>query len=72
MTPLRLAFESHQTFRVERECRRQDLQRHIAIQRDIARAIHFAHPAGAKQRDNFVGPNERTVRKSHVEVRREL
>ena len=39
---------------IEREGGRQDLDRHIAPQLRIARAIHLAHPARAEQRDDSI------------------
>ena len=45
---LRLAFEARQTIRIGGKQLRQDLQRHVAVQARIARAIDLAHPAGAE------------------------
>jgi hypothetical protein len=39
---------------IEREQRRQDLERDIAIELGIASAIHLAHRARADQRDDVV------------------
>jgi hypothetical protein len=44
---------------------RQDLQRDIALQPRIARAIDLAHTTAANQRDDFVGANARTWRERH-------
>ncbi len=35
---------------------RQDLDGDRAVQTGIARAIHFAHPAGTQQGDDFIRP----------------
>jgi len=37
-----------------RESLGQDLDRHLALQVRIARAIHLAHPAGAKGGQDFI------------------
>jgi hypothetical protein len=41
------------------ESRRQDLDRHLAIEPRIAGAIHLAHPAFANLGDDFVGSDSR-------------
>ena len=38
---------------------RGDFDGHVAIQSRIVRAIHFAHPAGAERREDFVWPEFR-------------
>jgi len=50
-----LALETRQPLRIERKCRRQHLDRHIAPQPRITGAENFAHATGAKRGDDFVG-----------------
>ena len=50
---LRLAAETCQAFRVAATAR-AGLQRHLAIQIRVARAIDLAHPAGAQRAEDFV------------------
>jgi hypothetical protein len=52
-----LLFETAQALSVARERFRKDLQRHFAAETRVARAIHFAHAAGADQRNDFVRSN---------------
>ena len=52
---LRLALEARDAIGILRDTVRQDLQRDVATELRIARAIHLAHPAGAERRDDFVG-----------------
>ena len=59
------AFEARHAIGVRRERRRQDLQRDVATQLRIACAIHFAHPAGAEGREDFVGAEARARGKGH-------
>ena len=49
-----LLLESLQSFFVIRVRRRQNLDRDIASQTRVARAINFAHPASADGNGNFV------------------
>ena len=52
---LRFAPEARQPLGIEGEVVGQDLQRDVALQCAVASAIHFAHPAGPEDRENFVG-----------------
>src|SRR5262245_23191401 len=52
---LRLTVEACKAFRVEREQRRKHLDRDIAFQPRIARAIDLSHSARAKFASYFVG-----------------
>ena len=52
---LRFAFEPGQPFRVRREGRGKDLDGDAALKPVVARLVHLAHPAGAKQRVDVVG-----------------
>jgi hypothetical protein len=49
-----LALEARAAIGIVRKDSRQDLDRDVAAQPAVARAIHPAHPAGAGRRDNFV------------------
>ena len=51
---LRLALETGDAIRITCEGFRQDLQRDLAIQLGIARAIHLAHAARSEGGTNFV------------------
>ncbi len=52
----RLALEARQPLGLLRERRGQHLDRHLASQPRVARAVHLAHAAGAERRDDLVGP----------------
>jgi serine/threonine protein kinase len=60
-----LALESGEPVRILGEDLRQDLERHVAAQPVVARAIHQAHPAGAERRDDLVGAQAGPRRQSH-------
>jgi hypothetical protein len=62
---LRFATEARQTIRIVGDRRQQHLDRHVAIQLRIARAIHLAHPAGTERRHDFVGTEFRSRREAH-------
>ena len=51
---LRLALEAFDTFRVVRRRGGQGLDRHIATEPRIARAIHLPHAPGAQRRADFI------------------
>ena len=53
---LRLAFEAREAIRIEGERCGQHLERDIASEFRIARAIYFAHPAGAEGGRISYGP----------------
>ena len=48
------AFEARHAIGVRGERRRQDLQRDVALQLGVARAIHLAHPAGPEGAEDLV------------------
>ena len=54
------AAEARDAFFITRELGRQDLQGNIAIEFRIARAIHLAHPADAKERADLIDADTRT------------
>ena len=62
---LRLALESRDAIRVGHESVGEDLDRDVATELGVARAIDLAHPAGAEWRDDFIRPEARTVSKQH-------
>ena len=68
----RLAFEACHAIGVQRELRRQDLQRDVAIERRVASAIYLAHPPGAEGREDLVGSEARAGGKGHRWLRRSL
>ena len=59
---LRFALEPRQAVRIEREQLGQHLERDFAIELRVASAVHLAHGARTKRRDDFVG----TYRKPEV------
>ena len=52
---LRFALEARQPLGIGGEAVRQDLDRDVAIELRVARAIDLAHAAGANDRDDLVG-----------------
>ena len=61
----RFTLEAGHTLGVGRERVGQNLDRDVPIERRVARAIHFAHPARANQRDDLIRPDSRS-RRQHV------
>ena len=57
--------EARQAFRVVGHLVGQDLERHLAIQVGIVRAIHLAHPACPKQRGNLIRAEARPGGEGH-------
>ena len=62
---LRLQVEAPQAFGVARPEIGKDLDRHVAPQSCVPRAVNFAHPAGADGRDNLVRIQPRARWKWH-------
>ena len=62
---LRLLLESAQPVRVLREGRRQHLDRDLAPEARILRAVDLAHPPGADLAEDFVGAELRAARERH-------
>ena len=58
----RLALEARQPIRVARERARQDLDRDVATELRVARAVHLAHAARAEQR--LAGDSRRAIGRS--------
>ena len=54
-----LALEARQAVRISRERGRDNLDRHVAAERGIARAIDLAHAARPKEADDLVRPQTR-------------
>ncbi len=50
----RLAFEACHAFLIVTEFRRQDLDRHLAVERGVLGPVHLTHAALAEQTDNFI------------------
>ena len=67
---LRLALESRDAIRVGHKGVGEDLDRDVATELRVARAIDLAHAAGAEWRDDFIGPESRTGSKQHGVARR--
>ena len=55
----RLALEPGVPFRLRRECRRQEFDRHLALKRVVMRAVDLAHPTNAEQGADRVRPEAR-------------
>ena len=66
---LGLALEPAHSIRVAEHAVGQDLQRDIAVQRGVARAIDFAHSARADKGENLVRSEARSDRESHEWMR---
>ena len=62
----RFALEATQLVAIRGDGRRQNLDRHGAIQPRVARAVHFAHAARAEQRNDFVRTKMRAWKERHV------
>jgi hypothetical protein len=62
---LRFAFEARQTVRIRREQLRQHLDRDVAIELRIARAIDLAHAPCTNGGDDFVGAEACSQRQAH-------
>jgi hypothetical protein len=62
---LSLAFEARKPVGIEREEFGQDLQRDVAIEHRVTRAIDLAHPARTKRRQYLVRAEASAERKSH-------
>jgi hypothetical protein len=63
---LRLAAETRQAIRIVCDGREQHFDRDVAIQLRVPRAIHLAHPAGAKRRDDFVRTEMNSTDQRHL------
>jgi hypothetical protein len=63
---LGFALEPRDAVGVSREVLGQDLQRNVAIELRIARAIDHAHPALAEWRKDFIGADPGANRDCHV------
>ena len=61
-------FEASEAIRIKGERVREDLERNIAIQLEIARAIDLAHPAGAEGGEDLVRTESRASGKSHLSL----
>ena len=62
---LRFALEALLHFGVVGEMRREDLDRHGAVQPRVGRLVDFAHPARADQREDLVGTESDACGQSH-------
>jgi hypothetical protein len=65
---LRFALESRQPLRIVCERFGEDLQRDVAIELRVPRAIHLAHTTRAERGDDFVGTEARTWREGQEGV----
>ena len=62
---LRLLLEAAHPVGVRGERRRQDLDRDLALEPLVARAVDLAHPSGADRREDLVGTEPRSGRQGH-------
>ena len=65
---LRLALEAGEAVWIGSEEFGQDLQRDVAIQTRVPRAIHLAHPARADQGGDFVGAETSSRGEHHLRL----
>src|SRR5688500_1261324 len=65
---LRLALEAGEAIGIERKRARDDLERDVAPELPIARAIHLSHAACAKRGNDFVRPNSSAGSKGQEEL----
>ena len=65
-TALRLALEARERVGVGREPRRQHLDRDVALEPRVARAIDLAHAARAEGRRDLVGAEASAGRHAHA------
>ena len=61
-----LALETRERLGVERHGLRQDLDRDVAIESCVPRAIDLSHSAGPDRREDLVGAQTSTLGESHV------
>ena len=61
----RFTLEAPQRVGIVRKVGRQDLDRHLAMETRVARAIDLAHPSCAQRTDDLVGAELRAGRKRH-------
>src|ERR1044071_6421153 len=61
----RLALESLQRFRVRGDVVRKNLDRDVAPEARVARAIDLGHPPAAEQSSDFVRPEPSPARQCH-------
>ena len=52
---LRFTLKPRQAIRIGDECVRKDLERHIALQLGVVRAVHLAHATSAQRADDVIG-----------------
>ena len=69
---LRFLLEAAQPVGVLREGRRQHLDRDLAAEARILRAVHLAHPPGADLAEDLVGAELRAGRERHRSPRRDV
>ena len=63
-----LALESREPIRIRLKRRRQNLDRHLAPEPQVARTINLPHSAGAKHADQLERSDARTWRQRHAAV----
>ena len=64
---LRFALEAREPFGIKGEAVGQDLERDVALERRVARAIHLAHAARTERGQDLVRPELIPGGKSHGE-----
>src|SRR6516164_1004169 len=63
---LGLALEPRNPLGIGRECVRKDFDSNSAFEPCVARFVDLTHAAGAKRREDFIGPEARTRGECHV------
>jgi len=61
----RLTLEAGQGLGIFGEAFRQDLDRHLPAQPQVARPVDFSHPPGAERREDLVGAEDGSSGKGH-------
>src|SRR6516165_2131361 len=61
----RFAFEAQPPRTIRRKNFGKDLDRHLALQLGVSRAINLAHSTNAQRRSDFVGTNHRAWSEGH-------
>jgi hypothetical protein len=64
----RFLFKPAQPVFIARKRRRKNLQRNVSAKARVSSAIHLAHSAHAKQRNNFIRTNFRSGVQCHKRV----
>src|SRR5262245_7414473 len=67
---LGLALKPREALGIARKVRRQDLERDLALQAGVTRAVDLSHPPCAEGADDFIAPEAGARVETHVALRR--